>query len=93
VRSSGDGRRDGASPAGLHVGAAEAEVLKLMLGRRAPALRIETSQLTLAPSDLRFIESLAPLVGDTPRRVKRFVNTCQLLLAMRPAPAPDGQFP
>ena len=31
------------------------------------------------------MESLAPLLGDTPRRVKRFVNITQLLLALPPA--------
>ncbi|GAA4603540.1 hypothetical protein BJY16_004655 [Actinoplanes octamycinicus] len=77
----------------LHVGEREREVLKLMLGQRSSTLRIETSQLSLSPPDLEFIESLAPLVGDTPRQVKRFVNTCQLLLAMRPPLQPGDRFP
>jgi hypothetical protein len=69
---------------GLEVGPDEAESLEAMLGHYGSTLRLETNQLALSSEDLRFVESLAPLLGDTPRRIKRFVNTCQLLLAMRP---------
>ena len=47
-------------------------------------IRPDTSPLLLEPADLALFESLAPLLGDTPRRVKRFVNICQLLYAMTP---------
>jgi hypothetical protein len=92
-RPPASGRPHGNGGADLHVGEKEHGVLKEMLGRRGAALRLEASQLSLSPEDVRFMESLAPLVGDTPRRVKRFVNTCQLLLAMRPPLAPAGPFP
>jgi hypothetical protein len=39
------------------------------------------------------MESLAPLLGDTPRRVKRFVNVTQLLLALPPSLEQDRQHP
>jgi hypothetical protein len=87
--SSGDGHQ----PSDLQVGKAETEALNTMLGAAGTALRLETNQLALTADDLRFLESLAPLVGDTPRRVKRFVNICQLLLAMRPPLPPAGSFP
>jgi len=56
-------------------------------------VRLDTSPLTLTPADLAFFETLAPLLGDTPRRIKRFVNTCQLLFAMAPPLSPQGGFP
>ena len=62
-----------------------------MLRARGPELRIETSPLTLSPDDLSFVRSLAPLLGDTPRRVKRFVNICQLILAMPPRLTPGSE--
>jgi hypothetical protein len=93
VRTPETGRANGSPDDGLHVGKAEVEAIKVMLDRPGSALRLETSQLAFTPEDLKFVESLAPLVGDTPRRVKRFVNTCQLLLAMRPPLASGGQFP
>ncbi|BCJ46958.1 hypothetical protein GCM10010168_35220 [Actinoplanes ianthinogenes] len=93
LRSRADAGPDPSGGSDLHVGEHEREVLKLMLGKRSSTLRIETSQLTLTLPDLEFIESLAPLAGDTPRQVKRFVNTCQLLLAMRPPLKPAEAFP
>ncbi|MFG3602511.1 P-loop NTPase fold protein [Micromonospora chersina] len=93
VRAPETGQVKGSPDDGLHVGKAEAETIKLMLERPGSALRLETSQLALTPEDLTFVESLSPLVGDTPRRVKRFVNTCQLLLAMRPPLVSEGQLP
>jgi hypothetical protein len=84
VRGPDGGEEDGGGTGGLRVGPGESETLAAMLGRRGSSLRLEASQLALSPEDLRFIESLAPVLGDTPRRVKRFVNICQFLLAMRP---------
>jgi hypothetical protein len=91
VRTIDSGQVDPHDGTGLQVGPDETETLRTMLGHRGSALRLETSQLALSSDDLRFIESLAPLLGDTPRRVKRFVNTCQLLLAMRPPLRADGE--
>ncbi len=69
---------------GLRVGPVEEELAKKMLLTFGSEIRTNTSLLLLEPTDLALFESLAPLLGDTPRRVKRFVNTCQLLYAMEP---------
>jgi len=61
-----------------------------MLVRGGAAARLDARQLALGPDDLKFVESLAPLLGDTPRRVKRFVNGLQLLLAMPPVAGSEG---
>lgn len=68
----------------LDVNAARVKVLKEIARRSGSALRADTSRLALTQGDVEFIESLAPLLGNTPRRVKRFVNVCRLLLAMPP---------
>jgi KAP family P-loop domain len=74
----------------LHAGPEHDELLRAMLEKPGTGLQLEASQLALTPADLEFIASLAPLIGDTPRRIKRFVNTSQLLLAMRPPLAHVG---
>ena len=71
-------------PGGLRVGPAEEELAERMLLAFGTEIRPDTSPLLLEPADLALFESLAPLLGDTPRRVKRFVNICQLLYAMTP---------
>ena len=76
---------DGSADIRLKVGPEESETLAAMLHSAGSRLRPEMSPLALSPEDLEFISSLGSLVGDTPRRIKRFVNTAQLLLAMRPA--------
>lgn len=86
------GDEDG-NQAGLVVGTQEAEVVEAMLQRHGSGLHLEARLLLLSPEDLAFIESLVPLLGDTPRRVKRFINICQFLLAMRPPLATHGAFP
>lgn len=84
------GDDEGRNGAGLVVGEEEAAVVEAMLQRRGSGLYMEARALLLSPEDLAFIESLVPLLGDTPRRVKRFINICQFLLAMRPPLATDG---
>jgi hypothetical protein len=69
---------------GLRVGPLEEELAEQMLLTFGTEIRPDTSPLLLEPADLALFESLAPLLGDTPRRVKRFVNICQLLYAMTP---------
>jgi hypothetical protein len=69
---------------GLRVGAVQEELAEKMLLTFGTEIRPDTSPLVLEPADLALFESLAPLLGDTPRRVKRFVNICQLLYAMTP---------
>ena len=69
---------------GLRVGPMEKELAEQMLLPFGTEIRPDTSPLLLEHADLALFESLAPLLGDTPRRVKRFVNICQLLYAMTP---------
>ncbi|NKX53330.1 P-loop NTPase fold protein [Arthrobacter mobilis] len=76
---------DNPAEGALRVGPRESGTIEAMLSRSGETLRLETSPLALSPDDLEVIESMAPLLGHTPRRVKRFVNSCQLLLAMPPA--------
>ena len=49
--------------------------------------------MALTAEDFELLESMAPLLGPTQRRVERFVSTCQLLLAMPPRLRQDGGFP
>jgi hypothetical protein len=77
----------------LKLGADQTKVIAQVLTPRGARLRLEADELSLRPDDLRFVESLAPILGDTPRRVKRFVNVLLLLLAMpRPDP-PSNELP
>lgn len=78
---------------GMTLGDARRRAVLAMLARRGSGMRLETSALTLSGDDLKTIESFAPLIGNTPRRVKRFVNVCQLLLAMPPRLSGDGSYP
>ncbi len=91
VRYEGDGPDEvGAAGDGLALTDREREAVEAMLVRHGAEVRLDTSPLTLSPSDLAFLEGLAVLLGDTPRRIKRFVNTCQLLYAMAPPLNPHG---
>jgi hypothetical protein len=58
---------------------------------RTRAVRMQTAALSLTPVELTFLDELAPLMGDTPRAIKRFVNVYQLLCAL-PSP-PDLESP
>jgi len=94
VRASGGDGKNGDKPArGLVIGPREEELLTTMLSRRGADPRLDAHVLALTPEDLRFMEALAPLLGDTPRRVKRFVNVTQLLLAMPPSLEVDTRSP
>jgi hypothetical protein len=77
----------------LAVGAREEELVDAMLTGYGPGLAINAAQLSITKDELTFIETLAPLVGGTPRRVKRFVNICKLLLAMAPPLLSEGAMP
>ena len=54
--------------------------------RTAPPL-LAAAALTVTREELAFVNSLAPLMGDTPRSVKRFVNVYQLVKILRRARA------
>lgn len=73
---------------GLALGPKETDAVERMLGQAGSGLLLETSALSITPGELEFLTSLGPLLGNTPRRVKRFVNTVQFLLSLRP-PLPD----
>ena len=77
----------------LQVGPHEEELVAAMLSDYGVWLDSDARALSITSDELAFIESLAPLIGGTPRRVKRFVNTCQLLLAMAPPLSADGDQP
>ncbi|MDQ4070611.1 MAG: P-loop NTPase fold protein, partial [Actinomycetota bacterium] len=47
--------------------------------RSRPPTWLEAATLAISPQELAFVESVAPLLGATPRSVKRFVNVFQLL--------------
>ena len=75
---------------GVQVGPSQEAVVKTMLAHAGTGLRSETSPLALTGEELEFIGSLGPILGATPRRIKRFVNTVQLLLSVRPALSGEG---
>jgi hypothetical protein len=81
-----DGQPDGE----IQVGPSQEAVVETMLAHAGTGLERETSPLALTAEELEFIASLGPILGDTPRRVKRFVNTLQLLLSVRPALPGEG---
>jgi len=56
---------------------------------RKRALHLQTAALSVTPAELTFLDELAPLLGDTPRSIKRFVNVYQLLCAL-PVPPEVG---
>jgi KAP family P-loop domain len=83
----------GGSPGGqtkVRVGPEQVAAVNTMLSQGGTGLRRETSPLALSANELQFLGTLGPILGDTPRRIKRFVNTVQLLLSMRPALSADG---
>ena len=93
VSEGGGGQTNGAQRTELQVGEREEELLRAMLSRQSIDPRLEAHQLALTSEDLAFAESLSPLLGDTPRRVKRFVNVFQLLMTMSTQAGRDGQKP
>jgi hypothetical protein len=82
-----------ASGTSLTVDTPEEELIGSMLTNYGLWLDFDARQLTITPEELAFIESLAPLIDGTPRQVKRFVNSCQLLLAMAPPLSGHGECP
>lgn len=78
------------APGALSMDESRSEALDAMLGQSGSGLRLETSSLALTPTELEFVASLGPLVGETPRRIKRFVNTVQFVLSVRPPLVGDG---
>lgn len=81
----------GVAPGQLKVDPPRTEALETMISRSGTGLRLETNTLALTTAELEFVASLGPLLGDTPRRIKRFVNTVQFLLSVRPPLVGEGQ--
>ena len=57
------------------------------------AIHMQTAVLGITANELRFLDELGPLLGTTPRSIKRFVNVYQLLCALPEPPAEAGAPP
>ena len=57
------------------------------------AVRIQTAALSVTATELKFLDDLGPLLGTTPRSIKRFANVYQLLRALPPVPSSAGTPP
>jgi KAP family P-loop domain len=68
----------------------DAESMVQSMFDRTRAVRLQTAALSVTPAELAYLDGLAPLLGDTPRSIKRFVNVYQLLCAL---PLPPGLSP
>jgi hypothetical protein len=84
---------DGPAEPALLVGSREEKAVDNMLADYGSGLRLDVNAMSITADELIFIESLAPLLGGTPRHVKRFFNICQLLLAMTPPLSATGPEP
>jgi hypothetical protein len=62
------------------------DMVRAMFGRTR-GVHMQTAALSITPAELTFLDELAPLLGNTPRSIKRFVNVYQLLCAL---PLPSG---
>ncbi|HEX7072132.1 MAG TPA: P-loop NTPase fold protein, partial [Rhodothermales bacterium] len=52
--------------------------------RSAPPLDLSPHSLEIHPNELEFMRTLAPIIGRSPRAVKRFINTYRLIKASLP---------
>lgn len=69
---------------GLKLGDEERQAAERMLTGHGAGLDNKAQTFRITPVELAFIEALTPLLTGTPRQIKRFVNTCKLLLATSP---------
>jgi hypothetical protein len=76
----------------LDVDDAQRELLDVMFSRDQ-AIRMQTAAMGVTATELKFLDGLGPLLGTTPRSVKRFVNLYQLLNALPPVPPIPGTPP
>lgn len=72
----------------VRVGDEEAKVLKVMLEPRNGPPLLDAKALTVTRDELAFLDRLTPLMGDTPRSIKRFVNVYQLVKLLRSSRTP-----
>lgn len=77
-----DGQEHAAGEGAPRVGPEHDEVLATLFARDGGAPSLAAATLALAPDELAFLEALAPLLGSTPRAVKRFANLYQLVSAL-----------
>lgn len=73
------------------VGPAEVRVIESMVQTGSRTVTSAAEELTLTTDEFTLLHHLAPLLGPTPRSVKRFANVYQLLKMMdpaRPGPSP-----
>jgi hypothetical protein len=83
----GDGDR-------VSVGAEEEKVLREMIEPRSGPPLLTAEALTVTREELAFLDRLAPLMGRTPRSIKRFVNVYQLVkILRRSSPSSEGGSP
>jgi hypothetical protein len=66
-----------------YVGPREAQALHETIDPRNGPPLLDAAALTVSRTELAFLDSLGPLMGDTPRSVKRFVNVYQLIKILR----------
>lgn len=87
-----EGQQRAGTTSTLEVDDAHREVLTAMLdtGGGQP---LTAQTLAITRDELDFLDTLAPLLGDTPRGVKRFVNVYQLLTTMSAARRDDAAQP
>lgn len=79
---------------GVQIGDREATVLKEMLEPRSAPPVFAATALAMTRDELAFLDRLAPLLGNTPRAIKRFVNVYQLLKILRLSrAASESDFP
>jgi hypothetical protein len=74
------------------IGNEEANVLAEMIAPRSAPPLVSATALTVSRDELASLDRLAPLMGHTPRSIKRFVNVYQLvkILNLRRTPAASG---
>ena len=78
------------SNAPLTIGAPEATVLREMIEPRSGPPLFEAAALTVTRDELDALDRLTPLMGHTPRSIKRFVNVYQLVKIIRRSRASTG---
>jgi hypothetical protein len=75
-----DARAQGPRPVGVRATAGRAAPQARTLAEASPP-DLNPESLELRPAEVRFLEDIAPIVGRTPRAVKRYVNTYRLIKA------------
>jgi hypothetical protein len=90
----GDGEGTTTARRVIELGPAEEQVLTEMLDPRTAPPQLDVKALQVTRDELTFLESLTPLMANTPRSVKRFVNVFQLIKMLRRGrAAPAGNIP